>query len=80
MSSHLSFMVTDGGVHLLLIDDLDLGGGTAQDTFLLLLGQLVRHHLDRFHPFVPVTVATDIQTFKHCEGKIPSFLSVTFET
>lgn len=56
-------MVADGGVHLLLVDDLDLGGGAAQDSFLLLLGQLVRHHLYRFHPFVPVTVATDIQSF-----------------
>lgn len=62
-ASHLSFMVADGGVHLLLIDDLDLGGGAAQDSFLLLLGQLVRHHLDGFYPFVPVIMATDIQIF-----------------
>lgn len=36
---HLSFVVADGRVHLLLIDVLDLRCGAAQDALLLLLGQ-----------------------------------------
>lgn len=51
--SHLSFVVTNGGVHLLLVDVLDLGGGTAQDALLLLLGQRLCYHLDRLGPLVP---------------------------
>lgn len=34
----LSFVVANGGVHLLLVDVFNLGGGAAQDALLLLLG------------------------------------------
>lgn len=50
---HLSFVVADGGVHLLLVHVLDLGGGAAQDALLLLLGQRLGDHLDGLGPFVP---------------------------
>lgn len=50
---HLSFVVADGGVHLLLVDVLDLGGGAAQDALLLLLGQRLGYHLDGLGPLVP---------------------------
>lgn len=50
---HLSFVVADGGVHLLLVDVLDLGGGAAQDALLLLFGQRLSYHLDGLCPFVP---------------------------
>lgn len=49
---HLSFVVADGGVHLLLIDVLDLRCGAAQDALLLLLGQRLCYHLDGFGPLV----------------------------
>lgn len=50
---HLSFVVADGGVHLLLVDVLDLGGGAAQDALLLLFGQRLGYHLDGLGPLVP---------------------------
>lgn len=50
---HLPFVVADGGVHLLLVDVLDLGGGAAQDALLLLLGQRLGDHLDGLGPLVP---------------------------
>ncbi len=50
---HLSFVVADGGVHLLLVDVLDLGGGAAQDALLLLFGQRLSYHLDGLGPLVP---------------------------
>ena len=50
---HLSFVVADGGVHLLLVDVLDLRGGAAQDALLLLLGQRLCDHLDGLCPLVP---------------------------
>lgn len=49
---HLSFVVTDGRVHLLLVDVLDLGDGAAQDTLLLLFGQRLGHHLNGLGPLV----------------------------
>ena len=56
--SYLPFVLTTGGVHLLLVDVLDLRGRAAQDPLFFLLGQLVRHHLDRLGPLVPVVTAT----------------------
>lgn len=50
--SHLSFVVADGRVHLLLVDVLDLGDGAAQDALLLLFGQRIGHHLDGLGPLV----------------------------
>lgn len=38
VSLYLSFVVANGGVHLLLVDVFNLGGGAAQDALLLLLG------------------------------------------
>lgn len=56
--SHLSFVVADGRVHLLLVDVLDLGDGAAQDALLLLFGQRVGHHLDGLGPLIPATEHT----------------------
>lgn len=56
--SHLSFVVADGRVHLLLVDVLDLGDGAAQDALLLLFGQRVGHHLDGLGPLVPAAEPT----------------------
>lgn len=53
VTTHLPFVVTDGRVHLLLVDVLNLGGGTAQDALLFLFGQRVGHHLDGLGPFIP---------------------------
>lgn len=57
-SSHLSFVVADGRVHLFLVDVFNLGDGAAQDALLLLFGQRVGHHLDGLGPLVPAAEPT----------------------
>lgn len=60
--------MADGGVHLLFVDVLYLGGRAAQDSFLLLFGQRLCHHLDGFHPLVPATRHSNRGCFRGAPG------------